>query len=67
MIIVVPFTQKYNETDEHGRIILKKGSYVDYGINAETGEGVCLPIEPFNRFVKENCYFNNDLHEWVLK
>ena len=65
MIIVMAFKQKENEYDEYGRITLPKGNYVDYGIDSETFQTICLPNEPFEEFVRQECIqINND---WVLK
>ena len=67
MIIVVAYHQDYDETDQFGKVIRPTGDYVDYGINSETGEGICLPSESFELFTRLNCYFSNELQEWVLK
>ena len=67
MIIVVGYYQEHDETNRFGKVTRPKGYYVDYGINSETGEGICLPSESFESFTRLNCYFSDDLQEWVLK
>ena len=64
-IIVVPFYQKENEYDNHGRITLSKGYYVDYGVDSKTLETICLPWEPFEIFVSRECIQINN--EYILK
>ena len=55
MIAVVPYQQPYDETDERGRVIRPKGTYVDCGVDTVTMQGVCLPSEEYYSFVRKYC------------
>lgn len=67
MTVVVPYYQDHDETDDKGRIIRKKGVYVDYGVDTKTMHGVCLPSEEFYSFVRRNCIFNESAGEYYIK
>ena len=42
-------------------------SIVDYGIDSETLQNVCLPQENWATFIPRHCTYNEDYGEWVLK
>ena len=67
MIAVVPYREEHDVIDKYGRVIRPKGIYVDYGVNVETLECVCLPPEEFNSFVSCHCYFSEEHDAYILK
>ena len=67
MIAVVPYRQFYDETDRLGRIIKPKGVYVDYGVDVNTGQNVCLPSEEWYSFIARNCFLHREMNEYILK
>jgi len=63
MIVVYPFVAKERDEPE-----LEKGQkYVNYGLNIKTLETIPLPTEKWDIFIKENCIFNTQLNEYILK
>ena len=67
MIIVVSYEQEEDVLNNRGNVVKPKGKYVDYGLDTVTLETVTLPPENFSNFVRENCIFEENIGEYVLK
>ena len=67
MIAVVPYRQEYNVCDNSGRVISPKGIYVDYGVDTNTLQRVCLPAEEYYDFVARNCFLDVDSQVHIIK
>lgn len=71
-VIVVPYIVENDEYERvanftRGRLVHKKGDVlVSHGVCTETLRNIVLPDEYFYAFVEKHCYYDEELHEWVL-